>query len=103
VIATTTPVHRQVIATNGVEVDEGIRDLLEALWIRGMVTEFSCQGGHGKLAHICFAQLVDAERFVDAPGEFFVTVGETRAWVDFPACLIGPLTRYWSQQGAVDR
>ena len=38
----TTTAHRQVAASNGVEVDEGIRDLLEALWSRGMATEFSC-------------------------------------------------------------
>jgi serine/threonine-protein kinase RIO1 len=56
--------HRQVAASNGVEVDEGIRELLEALWTRGMITEFSCQGEHGKLAHICFARTADARRFM---------------------------------------
>ena len=89
--------HRQVMASNGVEVDEGIAELLEALWSRGMVTEFSCQGEHGELAHICFARAADAHRFISAPGEFLITVGEScRAWVDFPAHLIGDLTRYWS-------
>ena len=88
--------HRQVTASNGVEVDEGIRDLLEALWSRGMVTEFSCQGEHGELAHICFARAADARRFMAAPGEFLITFGESRAWVDFPAHLIAELTRYWS-------
>jgi hypothetical protein len=89
--------HRQVTASNGVEVDEGIAELLEALWSRGMATEFSCQGDHGKLAHICFAGAADARHFMDAPGEFLLTVGESsRAWVDFPAHLIGGLIRYWS-------
>lgn len=88
--------HRQVIASNGVEVDEGIRELLEALWSRGMLTEFSCQGEHGELAHICFARAADARRFAQGPGDFLITLGESRAWVDFPAHLIGELTRYWS-------
>jgi hypothetical protein len=88
--------HRQVTASNGVEVDEGIIELLEALWSRGMVTEFSCQGEHDRLAHICFARTVDAHRFMQAPGEFLITVGESRrTWVDFPAHLISGLARYW--------
>jgi hypothetical protein len=89
-------VHRQVTASNGVEVDEGIRGLLEALWSRGMVTEFSCQGDHDEFAHICFANVADAWRFMEAPGDFLITEGEIRAWVDFPADLIVELTRYWS-------
>lgn len=88
--------HRQVTASNGVEVDEGIRDLLEALWRRGMVTDFSCQGGHGELAHICFAHAADANRFMGSRGDFSITLGESRAWVDFPADLIDELSRYWS-------
>lgn len=89
--------HRQVTASNGVDVDEGIVGLLEALWSRGMVTEFSCQGEHGELAHICFTRAADAYLFIEAPGEFLITVGESaRAWVDFPAHFIGDLTRYWS-------
>jgi hypothetical protein len=91
-----TTTHRQVAASIGVHVDEGIRDLLEALWSRGMETEFSCQGDHDGLAHICFTRAVDARRFMTAPGEFLITVGESRAWVDFPAHLIADLTRYWS-------
>ncbi len=88
--------HRQVMASNGVEVDEGIVELLEALWSRGMATEFSCQGEHGKLAHICFTRPSDARRFMQAPGDFLITVGESwRTWVDFPAHLISDLTRYW--------
>jgi hypothetical protein len=88
--------HRQVVASNGVEVDEGIRDLLEALWSRGMVTEFSCQGDYGQLAHICFTHAADASRFTQGPGDFLITLGESRAWVDFPEHLIGELARYWS-------
>lgn len=91
-----TTTHRQVTASNGVKVDEGIAELLEALWSHGMVTEFSCQGEHGRLAHICFARTADARRFMQAPGEFLITVGESRAWVDFPAHLTGELTQYWA-------
>ena len=88
--------HPQVTASNGIEVDEGLCDLLEALWSRGMKTEFSCQGDHGTFAHICFAGAADACRFTQAPGYFRITLGECRAWVDFPPHLIGVLTRYWS-------
>ena len=88
--------HPQVIASNGVEVDEGIRDLLEALWSHGMVTEFSCQGEQGELAHICFTHAADACRFTQGHGDLLITLGESRAWVDFPPHLIGELTRYWS-------
>ena len=95
-----TTAHRQVTASNGVEVDDGIRDLLEALWRRGMVTEFSCQGEDGELAHICFARAADAWRFMEAPGDFLITEGRTRAWVDFPAQLIVALTHYWAQQNS---
>jgi large subunit ribosomal protein L33 len=88
--------HRQVTASNGVEVDEGLRDLLEALWSRGMSTDFSCQGDDDGIAHICFAYVADAWRFMEAPGDFLITEGEKRAWVDFPAHLIGELTQYWA-------
>lgn len=37
------PYHRQVLASNGDQVDEGILDLLEALWVTGLGTEYSCQ------------------------------------------------------------
>ena len=92
--------HRQVTASNGVDVDAGIRDLLEVLWSRGMVTEFSCQGDHDELAHICFARGADARRFIEAPGKFLITVGESCAWVDFPSDLIDELARYWSSRGS---
>ena len=91
-------VHRQVAASNGVEVDEGIRSLLEAVWARGMDTEFSCQGNYGELAHICFVRAADAWRFMEAPGDFLVTVGESLAWVDFSSDLISELTQYWAHR-----
>jgi len=87
--------HRQVTASNGIEVDEGICGLLEALWARGMTTEFSCQGDDDKLAHICFTRVAEARRFMQSHGDLFITVGESRSWVDFPAYLITDLTRYW--------
>ena len=89
------PTHRQVHTSIGVEVDEGIRELLEALWAHGMRTEFSCQGGEAGMAHICFSDLADAVRF--AAGDLQVTAGERRAWVDFPASRIDALTRHWSE------
>jgi hypothetical protein len=96
------PRHRQVHTSIGVEVDEGIRDLLEALWVHGFRTEFSCQGGEPdetgeSSAHICFARIADAVRFAEGPGDLVITEGERRAWVDFPAAQIEWLTRYWSE------
>jgi hypothetical protein len=61
-----------------------------------MVTEFSCQGDRDEQAHICFARAADAWRFMEAPGDFVITVGESRAWVDFSADRIGELTQYWA-------
>lgn len=92
----TATAHRQTRASNGAEVDEGIVDLLEALWACGMDTEFSCQGDHDKPAHICFARADDAYRFMNAPGDFVVTVGVHRAWVDFPSAQIRSLCEYWA-------
>lgn len=96
------PVHRQARTSIGVEVDEGIRDLLEALWAHGMSTEFSCQGNDAGMAHICFARISDAMRFAAGPGDLEVTAGKRRAWVDFPAAGIDDLTRYWSDCGPSD-
>jgi hypothetical protein len=91
------PVHRQVRSSLGIDVDEGIRALLEVLWANGMVTEFSCQGTNGHPAHICFSRVADAVHFMTAPGDLAITVGTRRAWVDFPAQLIPGLTTHWSQ------
>lgn len=93
------PAHRQVCTSIGVEVDEGIRDLLEVLWAHGMGTEFSCQGNAAGTAHICFARISDAMRFAAGPGDLEVTAGERRAWVDFPAADIDALTRHWADCG----
>jgi hypothetical protein len=81
-----------VTASTGIPVDEGIRDLLEGVWSRDMVTEFSCQGGHGEPAHICFARAADATRFAAAHGDLVITFGASRARVDFPHSLIDELT-----------
>jgi hypothetical protein len=90
------PTHRQVHTSIGVDVDEGVRDLLEALWAHGFRTEFSCQGGDAGVAHICFSEVADAVRFAAGPGDLEITAGERRAWVDFPAAQIDMLTRHWS-------
>lgn len=91
------PTHRQVHTSIGVQVDEGIRDLLEALWGHGLATEFSCEGGDAGIAHICFSKIADAIRFAAGPGDLEITAGERRAWVDFPSSQIGVLTRHWSE------
>jgi hypothetical protein len=93
-------VHRQVRSALGVDVDEGIRALLEALWANGMVTEFSCQGGGGHPAHICFTDVADAHRFMAASRDLVITVGAHRAWVDFPPSLLPDLTAYWTRSPA---
>lgn len=89
-------VHRQVPTSRGVDVDEDIRALLEALWAVGLDTEFSCQGERGGLAHVCFSNAAHARRFMAGPGELALTVGARRAWVDFPSGQIELLTRYWA-------
>lgn len=43
------PPHRQV-DLRGIEVDEGMRELLAALWNLGLWTQFSCQGDPEKFA-----------------------------------------------------
>lgn len=93
------PTHPQVHTSIGVAVDEGVRDLLEALWAHGMATEFSCQGNEAGMAHVCFARIADAVRFAAGPGDTAVTAGERRAWVDFPAEQLDDLTRHWSDCG----
>lgn len=93
------PIHRQVRGSIGVYVDEGVVDLLEALWARGLRTEFSCQGGEGRFAHVCFSTIRDAIRFAAGPGDLVVTRGRRRAWVDFPAAQIDMLTRHWATSG----
>jgi hypothetical protein len=68
------PEHVQV-DVDGIEVDEGIRDLLVAIWAEGLVTQFSCQGDadrfaprqgyrHLYVAQVVFSTIDDAVRFV---------------------------------------
>ncbi|AEJ92171.1 hypothetical protein OPTIMUS_115 [Mycobacterium phage Optimus] len=47
-----------------VMVDEGIATLIEKLWGRGVVTEFSCQGCGDNPAYIMFTDLEEAVEFV---------------------------------------
>lgn len=73
--------HQQVDA-EGIEVDEGMRDLLVALWKLGLDTQFSCQGepdlfnpraSRDHAAQIVFASTTDAHRFVKKSAEMFGT------------------------------
>lgn len=86
------PEHPQVQTSRGVEVDELIAPLLEALWAEGMRTEFSCQGR--EKGHICFVTEADAERFVLATPH----AGLTRSgrWVDVWSNSLRYLARLWS-------
>lgn len=55
--------HKQ-INLKGVEVDEGLVDLLENVWEAGINTQFSCQGGTNP-AMIVFPTVTDGLRFVE--------------------------------------
>lgn len=67
--------HRQVATSRGFEVDEGLAEMLEAMWDSGIDTQFSCQNvaysgwgyqpsNTGKFAHIVFPTVEDAVAFV---------------------------------------
>lgn len=88
------PVHPQVTASNGVEVDAGIAPLLEVLWRRGFETDFSCQGGQDQDAHIGFTTAAGARMFAAQHSWCFLDA----RWVFFPATHIGELTEAWSRE-----
>lgn len=48
-----------------ITVDEGIVDLLKAVWRHGIPTNHSCQGRKGETAWIRFESFEDAGRFLD--------------------------------------
>jgi len=48
-----------------ISVDEGMVDLLRAVWRHGIPTTYSCQGREGETAWIRFESLEDAARFYD--------------------------------------
>ena len=64
-------IHKQVLTSNG-HVDEGMVDLLEAVWRSGIATQFSCQGGSHypgspdmtQNGNIVFASVNDGLRFM---------------------------------------
>lgn len=91
------PHHRQVATSRGIDVDAGIRDLLEALWAAGMETEFSCEGGPSAPAHVCFSRISDAYRFAGAIDDAAITEGARHAWVDFPSARIAAATEHWTR------
>lgn len=117
------PPHRQV-EVNGIEVDEGIKGLLVALWASGIETQFSCQGEPGKFApneeysrmyaaQIVFAHLDGAVEFMTRTADIlgqrnFTEGGLTlatmapvddegpRAEVRFSPALLPELAARWS-------
>lgn len=119
------PDHTQV-DVDGIEVDEGIRDLLVAIWAEGLVTQFSCQGdadrfaprqgySHLYVAQIVFASIEDAFTFMTASaamiGERNFSEGgltlttmapwkddRPRAEVTFSPLLIDELALAWGQR-----
>ena len=67
--------HKQVVTSRGIEVDEELAAMLESMWASGIETQFSCQNAdysgwgfqpslYGKFAHIAFPTVDDAMRFV---------------------------------------
>lgn len=101
------PMHRQVTASNGAEVDEGIAPLLEALWANGMDTEFSCQNfgedpswnnrtecPEPGVGYIKFTRRSDAQRFAAGPGQCRLE----EHFVRFSSYLIDELTAWWTAQ-----
>lgn len=75
----TMPDHTQV-TVNGIDVDEGLAELLQALWAADIGTQYSCQGGPGE-AMILFPTVKDALRFVT----------ETFAVTGYCGCYTGRL------------
>ncbi|AIY32474.1 hypothetical protein PBI_MIAZEAL_120 [Mycobacterium phage MiaZeal] len=90
-----------------IEVDEGIAGLIQKLWVRGVLTEFSCQGHGDSPAYIMFTDLAEAIEFatesVEATGmyEFDIAVfppsrnDYPRGRVTFPADCIEALEKVW--------
>jgi len=116
------PPHPQV-EIEGIEVDEGMRDLLEALWKLGLWTQFSCQGDPEKFApfqsynrdyaaQIVFDTFDEAVKFTRKTAELLgpknYTEGgvviqtmaptdgdKVRAEVTFSPVLLPEITQHW--------
>lgn len=115
--------HPQV-EVDGIEVDEGMRDLLVVLWKLGLETQFSCQGEPDSFtpnqpysgncaAHIVFADIADAYKFLTRTLELLDTPlhhegglslhtmtrmypdTRERASVDFSPALLPRITQAW--------
>lgn len=78
------PNHMQVNLA-GIDVDEGLANLLEGLWEAGISTQFSCQGNPG-VAMILFPTVTDGLRFVE----------ETLAATGTYGCYAGRLSMHIS-------
>lgn len=116
------PPHTQV-QVYGIEVDDGMRDLLVALWHLGLDTQFSCQGhpekysphqsySHDYAAQIVFGNIDDAVRFMKTTAELLghknyseggvvlktmapIDSETPRADVTFSPVLLGEVTEGW--------
>ncbi|MGW1740490.1 hypothetical protein ACWCPQ_16960 [Nocardia sp. NPDC001965] len=117
------PDHPQV-EVDGIEVDEGMRDLLVALWKLELDTQFSCQGepdsftpnqpySGNKAAHIVFGDISHAYKFLtktlellEMPPHYEGGLGlhtMTRLWpetsdrasVEFSPELLPQITQAW--------
>jgi len=114
--------HSQV-EVEGIEVDEGMADILLALWKLGLDTQYSCQGhadkfapydtfGHSYASQIVFARIDHAVKFLKKSTELmgyeglneggFVLHsmspfedGVARAEVTFPPAILETLTEQW--------
>lgn len=95
--------HRQVTVHRdgqAVQVDEGIADLIRALWAAGIDTEYSCQGGQSpdvgnELAYVAFVPEMLARFDAVIPGQPAHWERETGAISGFTAVRFPPSDVPW--------
>lgn len=121
----TSTIHRPVkTSRHGVEVDEGIADLIEAVWSNGLETQYCCQDlNDDGMAQIIFLDIDDGYQFLRKSveglgadelkrlvfghtdkefrlipmegGPYYGTTSSIRACIYFPAELIDDLAKLW--------
>ncbi len=69
-----------------ITVDEGMVDLLKAIWRHGILTKYSCQGGNGEKAWIRFQWDRDVVHFNNLIGHISRVSGE-KEWIFFKESL----------------
>lgn len=97
-LSRTSKMHRQVRISDGertADVDQGLADVLLALWHAGLRTEWSCQGRDDEPGYIVFESAQDAARFdslVEGRGVAFVEpYGAEPATRRFPPDAVGDI------------